>query len=685
VPDDFPPEANVDEAVVCDIQDSSTAWWDNGDFGGSVILDISPWDWSAMCDASTMGEYVIYVYSDAWNGAYQVDMTCIGLTEFYETFHAEIQVETLNSCDPLSVWVEVRYPLMDYSNKFGSPNYAYGDLAGYFLVEVPVACEAPMGIVVLTPNGGEEIWWGDDYEITWSSQYLTGLVNIEYSKDDFESDLNTIALGEMNDGSFLWEDVPIDISDTVKLRTTSVDFPAVNDDSDEYFSIVDHGWAETYGGTENETAYDVYYDTNLHVYITGYYETVTQSQNIFLRKYSEFGNLEWELTWGGISTDYGMHVETDSNGDIYLTGGFNGTVDFDPGSQDEYITSNGLLDAFLLKLTSTGAFIWVNTWGGIDVDEGRYVCVDSNGNAIVSGLYRQVVDFDPGLGFDYHYSLGARDCFISRFDSSGNWIWSRTWGGWNSDWCNGIDVDSSDNIYVTGRFFDAVDFDPSAGVTSHTSVQYWDIFLSRFDMNGELEWVDVWGGNGGDSGLDLIVDGSNVYISGYFQDTVDFDPGSNDDSHTSNGDHDAYLTCLNTSGIHQWTQSWGGLDSDRANGVTVDTSGNVFSSGHFNGTVDFEPGSGVTEFTDTGFGGAFYSKFDSSGFFVFARAWSGIGEDGSEGISVDQNGNVYVCGFFSDTVDFAPSETSCESVNGEYSSNGLTDAYINKVMADGCW
>ncbi len=373
VPEDFPPEANADEALVCDIVDNSNAWYVDPDFGGSVKLDISPWDWSATCDAGTMGEYEILIYSDAWTGPYEVDMTCTGSTEFYEAFHVEIPVETLTSSDPLPVWIDVRYPELDYSNQYDVPNDADGPLAGYYLINVPVKLS---WIEVLTPNGGEEWAWGSDEEITWDSINVNGTVFIEYSKDNFVSDINSIATDEPNDGSYMWDPIPCDVSDTVRVRVSSTDYPNVCDVSDDDFSIVDFGWART---------------------------------------------------WGGSGNDYSQGVATDGSGNFYVSGRFAGIVNFDPGDGIDSHTANGSFDVFLSKFDSSGDFVWARTWGGLFSDIGYGVAADGSGNVYVTGVFNGTVDFDPDDGVDPHTTNGGEDVFLSKFNSSGDFVWAQTW------------------------------------------------------------------------------------------------------------------------------------------------------------------------------------------------------------------------------------------------------------------
>jgi len=385
----------------------------------------------------------------------------------------------------------------------------------------------------------------------------------------------------------------------------------------------------------------------------------------------------WARTWGGTGEDDGYDVAVDGSGNVYVTGWFIGTVDFDPGSGVDNHTSNGPWDVFLSKFDSSGAFKWARTWGGSnDDDVGTDVAVDGSGNVYVTGWFRGTVDFDPGSGVDNRTSNGYDDVFLSKFDSLGDFKWARTWGGGsNYDWGLGVAVDGSGNVYVTGRFSGKADFDPGSGVDNHTSHGHTDVFLSKLDSSGDFNWARTWGGSDDECGNGVAVHGSgNVYVTGWFIGTVDFDPGSGVDSHTSNGYTDVFLSKLDSSGAFAWARTWGGSGgADQGQGVAVDGSGNVYVTGYFLGTVDFDPGSGVDNHTSNGNYDVFLSKFDSSGAFKGARTWGAITRDEGGGVAVDGSGNVCVTGGFQDTVDFDPG-----SGVDNHTSNGECDVFLSK-------
>jgi len=177
--EDFPISANSQEALVVDIDDSSTAYYKGpGDYGGSVILDITPWDWSASA-SGVMEEYSIKAYSDAWSGPFLVDMTPIEQGDYFCKFHASIPVELLTSADPLPVWIEVTYPGFDYTSPFGIPNDADGPLASYFLTQAHVADQThPPGGFVYGIGDWDIILYGSSQD---NDRLLTNLITMPLS------------------------------------------------------------------------------------------------------------------------------------------------------------------------------------------------------------------------------------------------------------------------------------------------------------------------------------------------------------------------------------------------------------------------------------------------------------------------------------------------------------------------
>jgi len=187
---------------------------------------------------------------------------------------------------------------------------------------------------------------------------------------------------------------------------------------------------------------------------------------------------------GGSDGDEGRSVALDGSGNTYVTGLFFETVDFDPGPGQDNHTSNGSGDVFLSKFNLNGESLWTQTWGGSTWDRGRSVDLDGSGNAFVTGSFTGKVDFDPSNEVDFHISNGNHDVFLSKFDSSGSFIWAPTWGGQDWDTAHSVAIDGLGNAYVTGYFKSTVDFNPGPSEDFLTANGDFDVFLSKFHPDG---------------------------------------------------------------------------------------------------------------------------------------------------------------------------------------------------------
>src|SRR5207253_4820 len=151
---------------------------------------------------------------------------------------------------------------------------------------------------------------------------------------------------------------------------------------------------------------------------------------------------------------------------VYVTGGFAGTVDFDPGPGTTLLTSLGSLDAFVAKFSSTGALVWARQLGGTSFDQGTGIAVDGAGNVFTTGLFQGTADFDPGAGTILLTSVGSLDVFVSKLASTGALVYARQLGGTSNDQGLGIAVDGSGNVFTTGSFRGTADFDPGTGTSN---------------------------------------------------------------------------------------------------------------------------------------------------------------------------------------------------------------------------
>jgi hypothetical protein len=205
---------------------------------------------------------------------------------------------------------------------------------------------------------------------------------------------------------------------------------------------------------------------------------------VFVSKLDASGNFVWAKQFGGTGQSEGQSVAVDSAGNVYTTGYFDGTVDFDPGAGTTALTSAGDMDVFVSKLDASGNYVWAKSFGGSGADYAFSLAMNSAGNVYTTGYFDGTVDFDPGAGTTALTSAGSIDVFVAKLDASGNYVWAKSFGGSGSDYALSLAVSSAGNVYTTGGFSDTVDFDPGAGTTNLTSAGVTDVFVLKLDELG---------------------------------------------------------------------------------------------------------------------------------------------------------------------------------------------------------
>jgi len=453
-------------------------------------------------------------------------------------------------------------------------------------------------------------------------------------------------------------------------------------------------WAKQIGGTNHDLGYSMALDASSNIYYTGYFQgtadfdpgagvynlTSAGSMDIFISKLDSAGNFVWAKQLGGSGGDIGESIVTDETGNVYITGLFSGTGDFDPGIGVFNLTSTGSLDIFVSKLDSSGNFVWAKQMGGAFDDEGWSLALSTSGNVYVSGNFNGTADFDPGIGTYNLTSAGQDDIFISKLDGSGNFVWARAMGAAGVDESYSIAVNVSGSVYTFGHFQGTVDFDPGAGVFNLASTGSYDFFISKIDASGNFVWAKAMGGSDGYVYYSIALDAfGNVYTTSNFMGTSDFDPGAGTFYLTSSGAWDIFISKLDSSGNFIWAKIMGGTGYETGSSIAIDREGNgdAYTTGFFEGTVDFDPGPGVFNLTEAGWGDIFLSKLDSAGNFVWAKAMPGPEVDLGQSVAINSYGNVYLFGGFGTTITF--SSTMLSNVN---TSGGTWDTFIAKLDAE---
>jgi hypothetical protein len=433
-------------------------------------------------------------------------------------------------------------------------------------------------------------------------------------------------------------------------------------------------WSTPYA---NGTAIVV--DSFENTYTTGYYHsgldidpgvgTLTFSCNgttdIFLSKLDKLGNLVWARNSSGIGGAKSSSLALDHNGNIFVTGEYFGGMSVPTGN---FANVTGT-DAFLIKIDSAGNYKWAKHIGNSSWVEGKAVKTDAYGNVYLAGLFNDSADFDPGQGT--HYMNGDFALFIAKYDSAGNYIWSKSIdhvANSNTDliW---LELDQSGNLFLSGIFQDSVDFDPEP-TYSYIYSPSSGVYLSKFDTSGNFIWVKSIGY---DATAVMTMDSTgSFYFNGNANQYTDFDPGPGQVYSAAGGGH--FLAKWDSAGNFVWQKDL----IVGAYSIISDQSANIYCIGEFTGTADFDPGPGTYSVTSSGSNDIVISKFDSMGNFNWAKLFSAPGQHSGYSIALDQHLNVYTTGtFMGSNYDFDP------GLGTAFMNSTFKSVFVSK-LSQGC-
>ena len=268
-------------------------------------------------------------------------------------------------------------------------------------------------------------------------------------------------------------------------------------------------WANRLGSSGYEIGQSVAFDSTGALYVTGSFQRTidfdpgdgmesltavgadSNPTDMYISKFDNNGAFQWVRQYKGYGMGDGPAViSVDSNNSIYVSGNFNGQLNFytNQNKQDTFtVTSVGTRDSFISKWTSSGTHLWTKTFGGSGgAAYGGRTAIEGNGNIFFIGSESGTVVFEPGIeGFNLtSNSLGYTDIFILKLNPSGDFLWAKNMGSAADDNGNGIAVDVSGNVYFTGTFQGTADLDPSDGVKNFVSTGGRDIFISKLNSAG---------------------------------------------------------------------------------------------------------------------------------------------------------------------------------------------------------
>ena len=335
-------------------------------------------------------------------------------------------------------------------------------------------------------------------------------------------------------------------------------------------------------------------------------------------------------------------------------------------------------DIFILKLSTSGDFIWAKKLSGSGTDWGRGIAIDESGNVYTTGEFSEVpLILTRELARIFLVQIFLVMFFIVKLNTNGEFVWAKSTQGSESKTGFSIAFDNSNNVYISGHFAGTADFDPGSEEFNLTATGTLNLFILKLNSDGEF----IWAKNAGSLslltyGYDMAIDrNENIYTTGSFQGTADFDPGIGTYYLTADGDRDIFVLKLDSDGNFLQASCFGGGMYDTGRAISVDKYNNALVTGYFSDTVDFDPGIGIYNLsTNSGINNVFILKLSASGDFIWAGALIGIDNGSGFGIATNDFDDIYTAGTFRDTTDFDPSIESNELV-----SYGYNDPFVQKM------
>ena len=393
------------------------------------------------------------------------------------------------------------------------------------------------------------------------------------------------------------------------------------------------------------------------------YTTPGSGGDIFVAKSDTNNNLIWVKLFGSSQIDWSTSITTDTQGNIYLAGYFDGaTTTF--GSITLINDSSGKSDMMLVKLSPNGNVIWAKNWGGKNSDELNKIIYDQSSNTLIGCGYFKSKTMNFGTTQLTNDTTNySSDIFVVKIDTSGNPIWAKSYGGNDNETATAITSDLNGNIYLAANFkSDNI----TVGATNYSIMGGNDLLLVKLSPVGNLIWSNrkSTGNVGNLIAESIAVDANNqLYISGNYGISVTFG------NQTLNvvGGQDAFLLATDANASPLWSKNLGSSFIDFAKNVELDQMGNVIVSGFFGGD---SLRLNLANLPSAGGYDNFVAKYSNTGQQLWGVRYGGSGFDYCYSISAYKN-SVYVAGkFLSSSIVFGTN-----TINGV----GGADIFVAKL------
>lgn len=358
---------------------------------------------------------------------------------------------------------------------------------------------------------------------------------------------------------------------------------------------------------------------------------------IFLKASAQ--NCFWAKGNGTNNDGSGNAIVTDLQGNVYTTGSFKSSS-LVIGSTTLNNSNPGGDAFFIAKYDPTGNAIWAK--GASTGAIGYGLEIDNEGNIYVTGeFFSTIITFDTTTINGNAISYG--DFFLTKYTPNGDVLWAKSAGGNSYDYGKSVSTDFNNNVYVAGYFYsDQIIFGNDTLVNTDTTdiTKETNLFITKFDKNGNSLWSRSAGGNKYEYAYAISVHQNNVYVSGTFQsDSINFNGTILYNAYP--GSHVSFVTKYDINGNVLWANNFG--SGNVGNAIANDDIGNIYITGTFGAIFPYGAN------TLNGSQDVFILKLDSAGNSIWATKAGGTNEDVAYDIDIDSN-HIYITGYYKSNI-----------------------------------
>ena len=436
-------------------------------------------------------------------------------------------------------------------------------------------------------------------------------------------------------------------------------------------------FAQIVGGTDSDSGYAIALGPDKNVFVAGAFggtvdfdpgpgdasRTSAGGDDVFVAKYDSSGNFLQVWIFGGADTEEPYYIDVDAYGGFHVCGEFYGTGDYDPGPATFNLTSAGQNDFFLVYVDGNGDLGYAYQWGTAQEDYIGNFRTDRLGNAYFAGSYNtDPMDADPTAGvFTLPNATNTIEGFLLKLSYDGTLEYAVSLSNANSVYIDSLAVDRVGNAYIVTEFANTLDVDPGPGVYNLSSPGKYSIGVVKLDSNGDFvdAAIVVEGVDGSSFGVPYHTDvdqHGNIYMTGYFRNSMDFDPSGSSLIHSNFTGRSIFVLKLTRDYALTYAHAFGSGLSGNTNGANILSNkyGAAYMVGRFSGTVDFDPGAGVTNLSATTNYTPVIMNLEPDGSLGWAFTIDGSDDGSAYDLALDRDNELYVSGSFKATGDFEP-------------------------------